>query len=254
MKKLLLMLGCLFVFSSLYTQTKDEKWNLGIYGGLTQYSGDLGQGFYNFDQAAYGHAGLSLSRYLNQRFDAVFMLTRGQVGYLAPRNFEENQTADYNFRNNISTANVFLRYNIRSKDYNFVPFVFLGAGIIKQATTRENHLSFRKKSDFALPAAGIGFMYQFNPYIAAQFQETFMYTSSDREDFRVEATNDMYLMHSIGLTLNLFWHKKLDRFSAGKTIAKCPDMKTGTEIKLGEGKAKLKPKKKKKQDNVKLKN
>src|SRR6478609_2831048 len=82
MKKNLMF--CCFLFAALVVsaQTEEKKWNIGVHGGLSQYNGDIGNGFYNSDQASYGFAGLSMSRYLSKHFDATIFFTRGEVGYI----------------------------------------------------------------------------------------------------------------------------------------------------------------------------
>src|SRR5688500_6645689 len=65
-----------------FAQTEDAKWNVGIHGGFSQYTGDLGQGWYRTDQAAYSFVGFSVSRYLSRHFDVGAIATRGEMGYM----------------------------------------------------------------------------------------------------------------------------------------------------------------------------
>src|SRR4051812_24121033 len=106
MKKILFVVCYLLSLLKIDGQTKEEKWNLGFHGGISQYSGDLGQGWYSTTQAVYGFAGISVSRYLNKQLDLSLFLTRGQLGYLAARDVSSN--LDYNFRVNLTTANILL--------------------------------------------------------------------------------------------------------------------------------------------------
>ena len=208
MKKILFTACCFLILIKVNSQTKDEKWNVGVHGGMSQYSGDLGQGWYSTDQAIYGFAGVSLSRYLNNHLDANLLLTQGQLGYLAPRDFSSN--LDYNFRVNLSTANILLRYNPFSRESVFGPYLFIGGTIINQKTIENINYSVRsKKIDFALPTAGVGFHLRFGPYVSFQFQEMFMYTWADDIDHRVDGSNDMYLFHTIGLTFNIMKKQKM---------------------------------------------
>jgi len=84
MKKTILLCAGLLIACFTKSQTQDRKWNIGFHGGLTQYNGDRGQNFYATDQAAYGFAGLSVSRYLGKHFDASLFLTRGELGNVEP--------------------------------------------------------------------------------------------------------------------------------------------------------------------------
>ncbi|MCE3229837.1 MAG: OmpA/MotB domain protein [Bacteroidetes bacterium] len=231
MKNVLFCFICLFALSTVKAQTEDRKWNVGGHTGYTQYSGDLGQGFYAFDQAAYGFGGLSVSRYLTKRLDASLLMTVGQAGYLAPRDYSIEKTVPYNFNISLSTANLLLRYNLRPRDVYFLPYVFIGGGVLNQS-----QLSgwMRKKVEFGAPTGGAGINFNLNEITSIQLQEMFTYTSSDDIDYRVKGVNDMYLFHSIGLTFNLGkWHRP-EGSRAGSRIAKCYEMKTGYTRKIEE--------------------
>ena len=70
MKKLLLNV---LVFSLLslnsFAQTVERANSIGLLGGVSQYNGDLGQGFYGSGQATYAHIGISYSRYITSKAD-----------------------------------------------------------------------------------------------------------------------------------------------------------------------------------------
>lgn len=249
MKKISLVIGCLIALGSLKAQTWEDKWNVGIHGGLTQYSGELGQGFYAKDQAFYGFGGLSVSRYLTNRFDASFIITRGEVGYLASRDYSMSEDVKFNFNVSLGTANFLLRYNFTDRERRFVPFVFAGGSIIRQQGNLRSQITRLKSYEYAVPTAGVGLNYRINPIMAIQYQEMFLYTSSDDIDYRVGGINDMYLLHTLGLTFNIGKFQLFEASGPSKKLDKCPSMKTGVERKNGEGKAHLKPKKRSKKNH-----
>ena len=81
MKKALFLCICIgFTFAS-NAQTADKKWNIGLHGGVTQYSGDLGRDWYQTTNTSYGFGGISVSRYLGKLFDANLLLSKGTIGY-----------------------------------------------------------------------------------------------------------------------------------------------------------------------------
>jgi len=208
MKTIIFTLSCLLILLKAESQNKSEKWNVGVHGGMTQYSGDLGQGWYSTKQAIYGFGGVSVSRYLNKRFDAWVLLTRGQLGFQAQRDFSTN--LDYNFRINLTTANVLLRYNLTSRESVFAPFLFFRGTVMKQETMETVIYSNRKKYvDFAVPTGGIGVHFRLGPFVSLQILEMFMYTLADDIDHRVSGANDMYLFHTVGLTFNIKKKEKM---------------------------------------------
>jgi OmpA-OmpF porin, OOP family len=247
MKNSLLLVCCLIAFGKLAAQSEEERWNVGVHGGATQYSGDLGQGFYSTEQAVYGFGGVSVSRYLTNRLDASFMFTRGQVGYLAPRDYSKDLSLEYNFRVNLSTANLVLRYNLRDRENRFVPFVFAGGSALRQRYVSTDMLH-KKPVEFAAPTAGAGFNIWINPYVSIQFQEMFMYCMTDDVDYRVEEYNDSYLFHTLGLTFNLAKYRRVEA-RAGHKIDRCYEMRTGFKKKYTEPRRKFKSKSKVKKGN-----
>jgi OmpA-OmpF porin, OOP family len=97
MKKLII-LAFVLSLGTVGAQTEEERWNVGIHGGATQYRGELGNGWYSTRQAYYGLAGVSVSRYLTDRLDAVALFTRGEAGHQAPRDFSMSEDVRFHFR------------------------------------------------------------------------------------------------------------------------------------------------------------
>src|ERR1041385_346646 len=52
-KGISIMVGLALVIMG-HAQSDERVWGIGIHGGLVQYNGDRGQGFYSTEQAAYG--------------------------------------------------------------------------------------------------------------------------------------------------------------------------------------------------------
>lgn len=221
MKKTLLILAILAAFWG-NSQTPDRRWNVGIHGGATQYAGDLGSSFYKFDQAYYGHIGLSVSRYLTRHLDASLFLTQGELGYLKGGIIDAE--ARNNFLIRLSTANIFLRYNFFRPEALLRPYVGAGVSFIFQQGIGDSYVK-RNMYDFALPTLAAGLNIRITSWMNVQLQETFMHTSADDVDFRISGINDLYLLHSVGLTFNL---GALDRSNGemtgvGERIDKCPE-------------------------------
>ena len=76
-------MAAILLGTTVFGQSEDRKWAVGIHGGANQYNGDLGNGFYSFDQAFYGFGALSLARYLTPHLDVVLHGAYGEVGHLS---------------------------------------------------------------------------------------------------------------------------------------------------------------------------
>ena len=80
---ILLILISFLCVGFLAAQSPDRRVSISVHGGAMQYNGDLGNGFYKFDQAFYGFGMLGLSYYLGTHFDIALMGSRGDVGHMS---------------------------------------------------------------------------------------------------------------------------------------------------------------------------
>lgn len=222
------MLCAAFVLAHTATsQTRDRKWNIGFHGGLTQYNGDRGQNFYATDQAAYGFASVSVSRFLGKHFDASLFLTRGELGNVEPLTPWSPPNDNNHFLIRLNTANLVLRYNILSDRYVLRPYLYAGAGVIMH----EKYQSVKdERYDYALPSFGGGLNIRITPVISLQLQESFMYTTADDIDGDVKDYNDGYLYHTAGLTFNLGKKKDEDKDGVSDRNDKCPGTPPGVAV------------------------
>ncbi len=212
MKKLLLLGICLAFTFITHAQTEDKKWNIGIHGGITQYSGDLGSDFYKFDQAWYGFGGISVSRYIVNHFDINLLITKGNVGY--------NRGTEY-FNTGFSSALLHFKFNVLPSRYAVNPFIFVGGGIMVFDKDLEINPS---KIDWAIPSFGGGINFRFGKSVNLNLQETFIYSTSDKRDGNALVTkeNDFYLLHTVGLTFNFGKKKDADKDGVSDRNDKCP--------------------------------
>lgn len=208
-------------------QTKDYQNSIGIIGGLTQYNGDLGQGFYKSGSKAFG--GLSYSRYINSHFDFVFNATMGRWGYQ-----EKNKTR---FDAALLQGNVHLRVKLLNSDDNkVVPFIFGGIGVanysdyeLKTATGTIIQNAEGKGTDLYVPY-GAGLQIQLSSRLNLLVQETFAYTDHDTRDGEENQNNESFLLHTIGLSYNFGAAKDADKDGVNDNKDKCPDTRTGVKV------------------------
>ena len=227
MKKGILMYAACLLVCSAYSQTDEKKWNIGLHGGLIQYSGDRGKGFYKTDQAAYGFAGLSASRYLGRHFDASLFFTRGELGHI-DHDIVSTLDAPNNFLVRHNTANLVLRFYFTGPQAVVRPYIFAGAGTIWYEKV---YRLKRERFEFSVPTFGGGLNIALGPIVSLQLQESFMYSSTDNIDHvKANGDNDMMLYHTAGLTFNL--GKKMDEDNDGVADRKdeCPATPVGVAV------------------------
>ncbi len=224
MKKILLLGFCLVSILSANAQTEEKKWNIGLHGGITQYHGDLGRGFYKMSETYYGFGGLSVSRYLGKLFDANLLLSKGTIGY--------NNVDTGSFKSSFNAASINLRFNIVAPEYIIRPYVVAGVGVI----LFDSQLNFHQENyDYMLPTAGAGINVRLSPVIMLNFQETFMFSKKDRRDGIDNGTTnfkskDAYLTHMVGLTFNLGNSLDTDKDGVSDKNDNCPDTPTGVAV------------------------
>jgi outer membrane protein OmpA-like peptidoglycan-associated protein len=218
MKKLLLLFTCLVMITISNAQTQDKKWNFGLHGGITQYNGDLGNDFYKTDMAVYGVGGISVSRYISSHFDLNLLITKGTFGYNRPPGY---------FIGEFTSALVNFRFNVLAPRYAVRPYIFVGGGAI----VFDKNLDISpKKVDFAAPSFGAGVNFKVTPTVMINLQETFMYSSEDTRDGVVKNENDMYLMHTVGVTFNFGKKKDADNDGVVDRSDKCANTPAGVTV------------------------
>lgn len=224
MKKLLLICTCIGFTLASKAQTEDKRWNIGLHGGVTQYSGDLGRDWYETGNAMYGFGGVSVSRYLSKLFDVSLLLSKGTIGY--------NNGATQGFRSDFNAASLNLRFNIVAPEYIIRPYVVAGVG----AVLFDNKLHFHEESyDYMLPTAGAGLNIRLSPVIMLNLQNTFMFSNKDRRDGVDNGTSefkskDAYLMHMAGLTFNMGNSMDEDKDGVSDKKDKCLNTPTGIAV------------------------
>jgi len=209
MKKLILVFVCMAAALLTNAQTPDKKWNIGLHGGPTQYRGDLGSDFYKMKMPFYAFGGVSVSRYLNSNLDLNLLFTKGEMG-----------STNGSIRQDVSTATLNLRFHLLDPSVFARPYLFVGGGAMlfdKNATVSESAV------DYVAPSFGAGINVKLGPSVMLNVQETFMYSSGDSRDEVVSGSNDMYLLHVVGLSFNFGKKKDADNDGVSDYKDKCPN-------------------------------
>ena len=196
-KQFILFLLLLITSKQIVSQTEFKPWNIAISGGKTEYRGDLsktglnalfGNAFWNFEKAFYGFAAVSVSRYVNKKFDISVQGSVGNYGYF--------KSPAQRFRGLSTLLYLDGRYKlIQKRKSKFVPSIYLGlGGDLLTSYTIVPGIDF-------IMCAGLGLDYQITPSISFRFKTTFSYTTHDNRDGLVSGhSNDAFYMHSLGVT------------------------------------------------------
>jgi outer membrane protein OmpA-like peptidoglycan-associated protein len=220
MKKVsLILVAFTFMLNVVSAQTADKKWNVGLHAGITDYYGDLGNSFFNFDQAWYAFGGLSVSRYMNSNFDLSADLNYGEIGFI------ENNTSY--FRAQLTHFNVNVRYNFLNEEKKLRPFIFLGVGLNYFA---DKYTVNTVGLEGVVPAAGFGLNYRINPTVSIQWKETFNFSMDGNHDGETTLIGDSYLYHAIGVTFNLGKTKDADGDGVSDKKDVCANTPTGVKV------------------------
>lgn len=218
MKKLLIICSCLALALITKAQTADKKWNIGLHGGAMQYNGDLGNGFFKTDQALYGFGGISFSRYIASRFDINLLVTKGEIGHVSDTG---------RFRSGLTTGTLNIRFNILKSEAAVRPYLFVGGGTLMFAV---NPTIDKGKIDYAAPSFGAGINFRFGSTVSFQIQEMVLNSTNDNKDGLEGNSNDVFLMHTAGLTFNIGKKKDADTDGVADRNDKCPNTPAGVAV------------------------
>jgi outer membrane protein OmpA-like peptidoglycan-associated protein len=219
MKKLLLVSSCLLLTLIINAQTIDKKWNIGLHGGVSQYNGDLGNAFYTSNMS-YGLGGISVSKYVGSHFDLNMLLTKGIVGY-------NKEGGIGNFNSGFTSALLNFRFNILGPQSFVRPYVQVGAGAMlfdKNLTITSSRI------DYVAPSFAGGINIKLGQSVMLNLQETFLYSTADLRDGLAGKANDMYLLHTAGLTFNFGKKKDADNDGISDYKDKCPGTPQGVPV------------------------
>lgn len=238
----LILSAILLVFSGLlFAQTEQKKITITLQGGLNEYHGDLGNGFFDFKQSQPLGA-VALSAWLSPSINYGIQAGYGQYGY-------EALAGDYNgksFFGEKLDANMFLEYKfnngyILSQNSRISPFLTLGMGFANYKEIEENRIHVFPM-DFVFPV-GAGVKFHLSKAIALQYKYLHHFTNNDQHDMiRANGKNDRFGQHLLGFAISFGKEKALpekeepipfidsDGDGVPDHLDKCPDTPKGVAV------------------------
>lgn len=243
MRKFLLTILGAASLSMATAQTPDYKWAIGLSGGLSEYSGDMGNDFFKFhlwpnrtysnnnittqeSRSAFGM--LNVARYLNSNFDVNLAYTYGNHGYFRDIN--------YAFYDKFHMADLTGRWKFIGKDNARVtPYFLLGVGMRNVQlpwVNDTNDYNKRRMTNLTVPL-GIGVNIKLEERVYLNIQSNYGWTNGDKiEGKKVyeRLTYDQFWHHSIGVSVLLGKMKDADGDGVGDGKDKCPGTPAGALV------------------------
>lgn len=200
MKKLFSLFFLVIMLAQASGQNADQKWAIGLFGGKTEYIGELGNGFMLFEPFVYGHAGLAVNRYLNPSFDISLQAEHGTYGFW--------QSPTVNFMAKKTDAALLLKYKLNNgyfinEDAVIAPYLAAGVGFASFAAEQDQTRTRVDDWDAFIPLGG-GISFNVLPQLALQYQILYNFTNGDVRDLdKTDTKNDRFISQSLGIILTI---------------------------------------------------
>jgi OOP family OmpA-OmpF porin len=203
--KNLLLAAFLLCTVLLQAQTMDRRWNIGLHGGFREYSGDLGDGFLQFNPTSIKNTiigGVTINRYLSRSFDFGVMGNFGSWAY-----YDKENDNNLLFKGDVLHLNVnakFKFYNGTIIEENSVLQPYLLAGVGYNVVQEGMEATSDPGNDMAL-MLGVGLNFRITDIIGLNYQATYGYnlTNDVMDRNEAHAPNDAMLMHTVGINFNM---------------------------------------------------
>lgn len=223
MKKFFLLLVSAMMLINASGQNADKKWAIGLFGGKTEYKGDLGNGFFKY-QPFYALGGLSLNHYLNPSFDLGLQGETGDYGFM--------NTGVSSFLARKTDVSLLMRYKLNNgyifkEDAVIAPYLAAGFGLAGFSGSRTK----AGELDALIPVGG-GVKINITPGVALQLQTLYNFTNMDNRDLAEGGRNDRFFAHTLGIIFSFGAPKDSDGDMIPDKLDKCPDTPDGVRVGL----------------------
>lgn len=208
------LLASLCITIAVNAQTKEDPTWVSIYLGHHEYKGDITNEMLKFDIPKDMAFGIGIQRYINSTFDFNYNLTIGELD--TDYNFDGTPGfKKFFFNNNFQVKYKFANGNLLKEESAVKPFLTLGAGL----TPFVGGDDFIDNSVTVNIPLGIGLDIPINEDLSFVYQSTYNLTFNDFIDgrnakygtrFVDDRGHDDFLIHTVGIKVNLFKKKDAD--------------------------------------------
>ncbi len=214
MKKItLVMIFSLFLGVSLWAQTAEKPYQLGVNFGKYEYWGDVGNALFDFDQDFYPFFGITGRLYADNSFDYSLNAEFGNLGYTK----EDVQI----FKGNVQTYTFRVHYKfyngyLLKEDCKLGPFLTLGTGLELNSGGE-----IWKDQEAVVFPVGAGLRYNINDSWTVMLQSVLNFSihSHYEETQPGYKVDDKFFAHSLGIAYNF---ASLCPKKAGKKVVATP--------------------------------
>ena len=247
MKKIV-TLACAAVagMSAVTAQTESNQWAIGVYGGLTEYEGELASnmmGILKDNYSFYGHGAISVNRFLNKRWDVAFFGSYGLLGAKKEgiefdnENNKSSLVLGTNSSNNPEMklteiyGDLTAAFKFVTKDScRFSPYIFAGAGY-RYLMVKDADKYIGEEGGDPVIVAGVGCDFKINDRWALAYTARYGYTlGDDKDQYECGSAKDQQLMHSLGVKFAFGSPKDSDKDGVEDKLDKCPNTQLGVAV------------------------
>lgn len=219
--------------SAATAQTSSNQWAIGVYGGLTEYEGELASnmmGILKDNYRFYGHGAISVNRFLNERWDVAFF---GSYGLLGAK--KENASAP---KSNLPEMKLREVYGDLTASFKFVtkekalfhPYIFAGVGY-RYLMEKDAAKYLGKEGGDPAVVGGVGCDLRLTERLFLTYTARYGYTFGDDKDgYECKGVNDQQLMHSLGLKFAFGSPKDSDKDGVEDKLDQCPNTPLGVSV------------------------
>jgi len=203
-----------FTSANVKAQTEEYPISIGVIGGYTAYSGNIGSTVFKSDFAFYGHVGGELGFYLSKRFSLLFNYMRGDIGYVAD--------VPESFSGSFNGGSALFKLRFFDDETFFRPYLLAGLGAnMYYGPELTNSLN-------AVANAGVGFDFNLSKRIVLDLRLLGQYNLSENIQNNEPGVasvgeDDWTVLASIGLRYQFGFDKDTDGDGIKDKKDDCPE-------------------------------